>query len=175
MFKENNVFSTTVRYGSFTDLKDMSGHIMSRKEWEELKIVMDYFYELNTDKEIESYNAGAIERRMKEIQEFQDRTRKYKEMQTKLQKPSFLYFLGYPGKGVKIGYTQHLKKRISQLQVASPIEIYLLGKIETLQPNSLEKQAHAYFAHKIITGEWFDITEKEVADFIQMYNIKKGC
>lgn len=158
----DTAFHTVFDGEKFSHLSDAS--LMTQDQWQELKKVMDELYEVNSDYAIRKYNEGAVERRMSE-------TRKYvaENHQKKPKKPGVVYFLGYEGQGIKIGHTRNLQGRIKQLQIASPHKIYLLAKIETEDPEELERQAHKKFAHKLLVGEWFDLTVDELSSFVKIY------
>lgn len=64
---------------------------------------------------------------------------------------------------IKIGFTNNIKKRFSQLQVASPNELQLLLLIEG--DEKLEKELHKKFKECRTGGEWFEHTN-EISNFI---------
>ncbi|HSA46608.1 MAG TPA: replication initiator protein A [Candidatus Competibacteraceae bacterium] len=60
----------------------------------------------------------------------------------------------------KIGYTNgELRKRLLQLQTASPERLYVEMIIKSDQPLILEKEFHDLFSQKRIHGEWFNLDE----------------
>ena len=54
---------------------------------------------------------------------------------------------------VKIGYTSRFKKRIQELQVASPVKLEVIALIKG--DKSDEKNYHDAFKHLSSNGEWF--------------------
>ena len=65
-----------------------------------------------------------------------------------------IYFIQQNKKGpVKIGYTENLKTRITDLQVASPNKLILLGTVGG--DRYVEKQIHQHLRFYHIGGEWF--------------------
>lgn len=75
----------------------------------------------------------------------------------------YVYFVR-AGEAIKIGYSVHPVKRMSELQTANPEPMELLGALRgTLQD---EKAIHADFSHLEIREEWFR-AEEELLDFIQ--------
>ena len=67
---------------------------------------------------------------------------------------------------IKIGRTNSLKRRMSELQTGNPIQLRLLGYIETKADASLEAQLHREFHQKRRSGEWFDIVAEEIVPFL---------
>lgn len=160
----DTAFHTVFDGEKFSHLSDASGHLMTQDQWRELKKAMDELYEVNSDYAIRKYNEGAVERRMAE-------TRKYvaENQQKKPTKPGVVYFLSYERHGIKIGYTRNLQGRLSQLRIASPFPLTLIGSIETDDPEGLERYAHQFFEAYKINSEWFSIDEIEIFDFINRY------
>lgn len=64
---------------------------------------------------------------------------------------------------VKIGYASDIARRFSQLQVASPHRLEIIG-VMVHYDRSNEKQLHEYFAGHRVRGEWF-----RLAPHIQRY------
>lgn len=71
---------------------------------------------------------------------------------------------------VKIGYTNNLTSRLSDLQVANCNILQVLLVIDG--DLAKEKQLHNRFKHIYIRGEWFRYTE-ELASFINKYHCLK--
>ncbi len=56
---------------------------------------------------------------------------------------------------VKIGMSDDAAKRLRDLQVGSPDELFVRGVLLTEDPERLERDFHERFAHLRIRGEWF--------------------
>lgn len=66
----------------------------------------------------------------------------------------------------KIGVTKgSIDRRIKKLQTGNPTELFLANFHETEYPYRLEKMLHAHFATKKVMGEWFELSEEDVANF----------
>lgn len=66
----------------------------------------------------------------------------------------------------KIGFTErNIKKRIKELQTGSPSEMRVVQEYESDNARKIETIMHRSFRSKRINGEWFDLTNEEVADF----------
>lgn len=75
----------------------------------------------------------------------------------------YVYFVR-AGEAIKIGYSVHPIKRMSELQIGNPDPMELLGALRgTFQD---EKALHADFSHLEIREEWFR-AEEELLDFIE--------
>lgn len=73
-----------------------------------------------------------------------------------------IYFI-QRGNMVKIGFAANVKKRIRQLQTASPEPIALIAVLEAAP--AVEKHLHHRFRKLRVRGEWFRL-EKPILDFI---------
>ena len=60
---------------------------------------------------------------------------------------------------MKIGWTADLKERMHALQTGSPVELAIMGYIETEDPKVLERYFHSLFKKDKRHGEWFDVTD----------------
>jgi DNA-binding XRE family transcriptional regulator len=68
---------------------------------------------------------------------------------------------------VKIGYTDDIYRRLSQLQVSSPKKLELLGLVEGTFED--EKKYHKKFNEFYSHGEWFYYSQK-LDDYISLLN-----
>lgn len=68
---------------------------------------------------------------------------------------------------VKIGYTDNIYKRLSHLQVSSPVKLEVLGLVEGTFKD--EKKYHKEFNNFYSHGEWFYYSQ-ELNDCISMLN-----
>lgn len=77
---------------------------------------------------------------------------------------SYTYVVAAGGHGVKIGHSKRPRGRLSELQVGSPLSMWL-AHTWRLSPDgakALERQLHAAFAWAANQGEWFDVVASEV-------------
>ena len=65
---------------------------------------------------------------------------------------------------VKIGFTNDIRNRLSQLQISCPVKLKLLGLIKGGEED--ETILHKKFKHLSSNGEWFNCTQ-ELCDFIE--------
>lgn len=80
-----------------------------------------------------------------------------------------VYFLKENGTGaIKIGAStkKSLRSRISALNTSMPYGSDLIGTIETDDQYELERKFHNVFKDHRLNGEFFNISEYEVIDFI---------
>lgn len=85
----------------------------------------------------------------------------------KRAKPPWIYFVAVESHAVvKIGVATDVKKRLDQLQTASPFELTLLGVIAAPDAYGLETTLHLQFSHLHVRGEWFRL-EPELTSFIE--------
>lgn len=66
----------------------------------------------------------------------------------------------------KIGFTKYSNpnKRIKQLKTGNP-DIFLIDYFNTTNKRKIETILHNLYKHKLINGEWFELTEEEVVGF----------
>ena len=74
----------------------------------------------------------------------------------------FLYCKGF----IKIGFSNHIEKRLVTLQGGNPHKLYLLGYIKN---RWLERELHKKFSYCLHTREWFKVNLK-ILEYI-----KKNC
>lgn len=69
----------------------------------------------------------------------------------------WLYFVQCNGRRgpVKIGYATDLDRRISNLQMANPYPLALIGACAVRDPAAVESALHERFAAQRMRGEWF--------------------
>lgn len=88
----------------------------------------------------------------------------------------FVYFIEAVGLGrVKIGLAADVKKRCSQLQVASPTTLALLGVVGTDDVRRLEVDLHRRFSALRDRGEWFRLTKSLRATIADLTLDGRGC
>ena len=64
-----------------------------------------------------------------------------------------IYLISHEYQFVKIGYTKNINKRLSQLQVSSPVKLEVLHLRDG--NTILEKELHVLFKDLRTSGEWF--------------------
>jgi hypothetical protein len=64
---------------------------------------------------------------------------------------------------VKIGWARDLAVRLMKLQVANPLELRCLGYTERVNAPDLEKELHRRFKAKRLRGEWFSLSQEDIA------------
>ena len=65
----------------------------------------------------------------------------------------------------KIGISKQPYRRMTQLQVGTPLEITLVERIFSMDAPKLEKALHEYYQAYWMRGEWFDLPTGEVVIF----------
>jgi hypothetical protein len=71
---------------------------------------------------------------------------------------------GHPGE-YKIGRTNLVDRRVSELGVTSPVEQTLVHEIKTDDPVGSEAYWHSRFGGKRMRGEWFRLNAADVRAF----------
>lgn len=80
-------------------------------------------------------------------------------------KPQGFVYLLKSGDYYKIGKANDLNKRLSQIKLQLPFEVKLVHAIEAFHPYKVEQHWHKRFEEKRRNGEWFVLTEEDVAEF----------
>ena len=76
--------------------------------------------------------------------------------------PGYVYLLK-SGEFYKIGASSNVSARIKQLTAIPPFGVSLVCTIKTNDMYQLERQLHEQFASKRVSGEWFELTDQDVA------------
>ena len=76
-----------------------------------------------------------------------------------------VYFIGEedtPCCRIKIGVAKNIERRRSNLQTGNPLELRLLGWINTEGNFELERRLHQHFSARRVRGEWFAIEPADI-------------
>jgi hypothetical protein len=69
------------------------------------------------------------------------------------------------GKHYKIGFSAHVGRRSYEVALQLPEKLEVVHEFETDDPEGIERYWHQRFASKRTNGEWFLLTEDDVAAF----------
>lgn len=87
------------------------------------------------------------------------------ENPTTIERYGFVYLVrGHPGE-YKVGRTNLVDRRLSELGATASIEQVLLHEIKTDDPAGVESYWHKRFAEKRMRGEWFKLNAEDVQAF----------
>lgn len=78
--------------------------------------------------------------------------------------PGNIYLISVNDEYYKIGYAKDVAKRIAYMQVSCPYSIELTHIIVTEHTIRLETMLHRRYQDKHVQGEWFMLTQADVAD-----------
>ena len=139
----------------YTVLRDSSGSIMTKNQWEKFKKEIDILYkDIGSNKLILT----------NEISKTKDN---YKNKIIKPRKiKGFVYLLQADNGFIKIGRTINVKNRMRMLSVQLPYKTKILGVIETDDCVGLEEKLHLEYKDKRVNGEWFRLTKDEIAELM---------
>lgn len=76
-----------------------------------------------------------------------------------------VYFIGEEENGccrIKIGVAKNIKARKRNLQTGNPLQLRLLGWIETTDVFQFERELHKRFVANRVRGEWFAIEPADI-------------
>ena len=72
------------------------------------------------------------------------------------------------GQTYKIGYTRReSKKRLKELKTANSNDLEVLFEFESKWASKIEANLHRKYKSNKIDGEWFNLTEQDVNDFLK--------
>ncbi len=74
----------------------------------------------------------------------------------------YLYLLKC-GEFYKIGFSETPRKRVHSFRTGSPHPILLIHTLKTPHYKTVEKVLHRHFSEKRHQGEWFRLTDEDVA------------
>lgn len=77
-----------------------------------------------------------------------------------------LYVVRHEHGFIKIGLSNDPWSRVSSLQTSSPYDLELWLVVSAIFAQDVEKRLHREFSEFHIRGEWFDITENRLLEFL---------
>lgn len=145
---------------------DGQNFVMEPTQWEEVKKVVDEYYQTG-EWFFDNLKAQA---KLEEEITLNERMSGHKVKTP--PKKGFVYFVSAPGQGIKIGFTTNLNSRMKSLQTASPHKLELVGRLENVAQEE-ETRAHEAFYQYRLEGEWFEISQGDVTDYI--WDFERGA
>jgi Meiotically up-regulated gene 113 len=85
--------------------------------------------------------------------------------EAKQTEPEGFVYLLKAGPFYKIGKAVDLDKRLRRIKLQLPYPVELVHSIEARNPRKIEHHWHKRFADKRTNGEWFLLTDEDVAEF----------
>jgi len=76
--------------------------------------------------------------------------------------PTQVYIIQEEHGLTKIGRTKNFTKRLQQLSTIIPYKLSVIAVLNTELASKIELELHKRFAHRRVTGEWFDLNSDEV-------------
>lgn len=70
---------------------------------------------------------------------------------------------------IKIGKTIDVEQRFRSLNMSSPVDLELVHVFDTLFGDELEESLHAAYDDKRVKGEWFNLTDSDIAKIVKLY------
>jgi len=135
---------------------DCNGLFPSHETWQELAYQAWCFYDCVTPAEIDSINAHTLSQQ--ELRQEQCAANRPASRQA----PGYVYLLEGMGR-YKIGSSTNVNRRIEQISPRLPFEARLVCSIWTENMYKLESTLHKLFADKRLCGEWFKLSDEDVA------------
>ena len=131
-----------------------NGHVPTQGEWKEIVAVTNKWYD--------NIDSGYITR----VNQYLNRC--YAEMQAapiiaKAPDRSGWVYVLQAGPYYKIGKSKDVDRRIEQLATLPPFDIELVHTMPTDNMGAVEQDLHRLFNAKRVNGEWFELTEEDVA------------
>lgn len=68
----------------------------------------------------------------------------------------------------KIGVSKHVNKRLMQNKTSNPNDLQVLCTFHSEHPYLVETSLKNHFKLKQISGEWFDLTQLDVDEFVKL-------
>lgn len=165
MFRSN----LYIKFEDDNFLRENGGFIVGLEDYKALINSTKDFHETVTAEQIDEYNEQIRQAQHEEYERSRN-TPKPKKIVN-----GYLYFVQADNAHFKIGVTTNLKSRMKSLQVASPNNLVLKAYIEFNnyekdEVYEAEREAHIYFDDDWLTGEWFDISLKDIQKFAKAFS-----
>lgn len=77
--------------------------------------------------------------------------------------PAYIYLIYCATGHYKIGLSKEPEKRLLQLNTAWPVELSLVHFFVADNAQEAEARLHAHYSAKRVKGEWFDLSQEQVA------------
>ena len=88
------------------------------------------------------------------------------------RKSKFVYLIEAENGLVKIGISSNVQRRLSTLNTASPVELWILAYAQPPSAAKLEKKLHNTYSDKRVRGEWFRLSHADVAEICSTFNFE---
>jgi hypothetical protein len=78
----------------------------------------------------------------------------------------------------KIGIASNPARRLADLQIGSPVELYIYAYFEVEKAQTHESHLHKRYNHKNLHGEWFDLSDQDlqtICDYLGGYVVVEEC
>jgi hypothetical protein len=137
-------------------LTDNMGCVLTLYELLEILTAVKPFYDTVSDRELERLN----DLRRKRLRD--ESNRRPSPKRTSKSYPGYVYLL-QSGPYYKIGVSRNVDKRITQLATLPPFDLELVCVLEAADMYTLEHDLHHRFSEKRLHGEWFELTQSDVA------------
>jgi len=131
---------------------DNMEYIICLEDWELIKSYVDNFYRSQTQDDIDSAND--------------------KRDNQQASSQSYIYIIQAENGLCKIGISTNPKRRLSTLQTGSPVSLKLIFQFEGNYDT--EEQLHNMFAHKQQHGEWFRLSNDDLASIAEIIEEQKN-
>jgi len=142
---------------------DFNGIIPSLETWQEIVAEVAKFYSRVTTADIDAHNLEQLREQQKVEQGHRSPSTNHKHQR---QKRGYVYLLRADNGLYKIGKTNYLDRRITDLSIKLPYKLDLIHSIESENMDALEQSLHERFADKRVRDEWFALNAEDV-EFIK--------
>lgn len=80
----------------------------------------------------------------------------------------FLYVIGTLDRKQKIGFSENVEKRLTELQTGNPEQLYIhhTEAVPKDRVRLLERKIHKELGHRRLKGEWFNLDASEAKNML---------
>lgn len=135
--------------------------LMVPSEAREYVDMLNNFYSQTTDTEIDTHNATALQRMRSAIA--RTPTGNITSLRLPNESSGYVYILRGIDGWFKIGKAKDVSDRTAKVGILVPFATTLILTISTNNRHGLERELHNQFAHVRGNGEWFKLTENDLA------------
>ena len=142
-------------------LADQHGNLYTHEECKKLIIEIEKFHEIFSEEDITKSNNTRNDKSLVH----------HHILNSKAKAPKLVYLISKNESNYKIGISSNPKERLKQFKIVEP-SVQLLHAFKADNALRAEEVLHHIFRKKNVGGEWFKLSEEDIAEFQSVIEYK---